>query len=367
MCPTSSQVVVLPLRALSFEDGFADFLQNRQNQQVSDATLATYELRFGMFRSWCEEQGIASITEVAVNPEILKSYFNHLRTRSKDWTITMKDKTQRKIPNDKKLSRWTVKSHFLSLHALFRYLVEWERIPADPTAKFHAREFRIPRSRMHEKFCPSVEQIQQVLALFNPAAPRQPYHGVGEEEWPFLRWRNHTLLLVMSSTALRAKEVLGITMDDLDLDSGVLRVLRKGQHRDDDPRIITFTPSVRQRLRLYATERAEWLRRLRLKKEGFEGSEHLFISGEGKAMSKTALRRLFDTIRKATAVPVTPHLLRHFAITEAWKVPNASPRDVQTFADHTDIRTTLGYSHYSLQEARAFAERADFATKLLRR
>lgn len=354
----NAKVTKLRPRKMALQEAFSDFIQDRLNRQVSEHTIETYEVRFGLFRRWCEEQGITSIADVTA--DVLKEYFDHLRTRRAEWVARFKDKTQKKITNDHKLARWTVKGYFIVLHALFQYLVKWERVSSDPMAKFDAREFRIPRTRMAEKFCPTVEQVQKVLDRFDPRLTPKPYRGVSEVKWPFLCWRNHTLLLVMASTALRAKEALEITMDDMDLDSGVLRVLRKGQHKDDDPRIITLTPSVRQRVRLFVTERAKWLTKLGL------SSDHLFITGEGRAMSKTALRRLFETIRKETGVPLTPHLLRHFAITEAWKVAGATPRDVQTFADHADIKTTVGYSHYSLKEARAFAERADFGSKLLR-
>lgn len=355
--PTKSTVVRLPQRALSLQEAFDDFLMDRRNQRVSDKTIETYTERFAMLAKWCEEQGITSITEV--DAQVMKAYFNHLRTRPKDWTITKKDGRQSKIPNDKKLSRQTVKSHFLSLHALFEYLTTWERIPRDPMSKFSGREFSVPKTKMNEKYCPTVEEMRRVMDLFAPGA--KPYHGVGEDEWPFLRERNLTLLLLKSATAIRSKEVLEITMDDMDLENKVMRVLRKGQKQDDDPRIIHFTPTVRQQVSRYVEARAAWLRMLGA------SSDHLFITGDGKPMSKTSLRRLFVTIRKLTGVPVTPHLTRHHAITEAWKVEGATPRDVQTFADHTQLSTTMGYSHMTQKEARQFVERGDFARKLLRR
>jgi integrase/recombinase XerD len=344
---------------LTFDAAFKDFLSDRQSKDASAATLANYRGRFGLFADWCREQGVESVEDVT--GAILKQYFLYLHNRPLKLVATMADGSRRHIPTKRTPKPWTVKSHFLSLAALFGYLAKWERIPADPTEAFEAgREFRIPRQRQYEKFCPSVEQMTRIVSLFNPDRPPDMYRKeeVGEKRARFLCVRNRTLLLFMAATAIRAHEVLSLTMADLDMDAGAVRVLRKGQKKDDDPRIITVTPSVRVALREYLMERDEVLSRA-------EG--RLFVTVEGEGMGRTALRRMFHTIRNQTGVPVTPHLLRHFAVTEAWKAPNANPREVQAFADHADLKTTLGYSHHTLAEARAFAERADLAGKLLKR
>lgn len=51
----NAKVTKLRPRKMALQEAFSDFIQDRLNRQVSEHTIETYEVRFGLFRRWCEE------------------------------------------------------------------------------------------------------------------------------------------------------------------------------------------------------------------------------------------------------------------------------------------------------------------------
>ena len=161
--------------------------------------------------------------------------------------------------------------------------------------------------------------------------------------------------------------MLNALVENVDLDSPkpVMRTWRKGHGKMlEEPRIVTLQPEQVRALRSYLSARSGLLESKRLPVD----SGPLFITDDGAAFSKTAVRRLFETVRRATGIEyLTPHSLRNFAASTLLKTPGVTPRQVQEMMGHSDIRTTLGYSHISLDEVRQAEAQAHLAGQLLRR
>jgi integrase/recombinase XerD len=354
------KVVALPKRKerLTLREAYRDFRQDRENDpEISQETISTYDQRLEPFLSFTEERGIEDLADVGADD--VKAYFTELRTRERAVAITKDGKIERRTTG-KRLRPWTLRSHFLSLSAFFNYHLKWRRIDEDPSAAFSVgKDFKVPKTRMYEKFSPSVRQVQAVLDLFN--RPDQP--GKAAE---FRCVRNRTIVFLMASKGLRRSDVLNALLGNVDLDSPkpTMRTWRKGQKKElEEPRIIALQPEHVRALHIYLKVRAELLESKRLPVD----SGPLFITDDGAVFSKTAMRRLFDTIRRAMGIPVTPHTLRHFAASTLLKTPGVTVRQVQEMMGHADIRTTLGYSHISLDEVRQAEALADLAGKLLKR
>jgi len=158
-----------------------------------------------------------------------------------------------------------------------------------------------------------------------------------------------TLWLLMVETGARTSELLGLTWQDVNLDTGTLRigrqvvrllrgtpVVKDGGKTASASRSIRLTPGTVAELRTY---RKAWLAR-KLSAPSWDG-DFLFCTGTGRPLSANNLRRLFDRIVTAAGVPaITPHAVRKTAITLAL-AKGASPKSVSARVGHADSRVTL--------------------------
>ena|SRR2546425_3071732 len=356
------KVVTLPKRKerLSLREAYQDFRKDHEDDpEISQETLSTYDQRLEPFIAFMAERGIEDIADVGAQD--VKAYFAELRTRERIVAVVKDGEVVERKSTGKRLRPWTLRSHFLSLSAFFNYQLKWRRIDEDPTATFSVgKDFKVPKTRMFEKFSPSVRQVQSVLDLFSK--PDQPGPTAA-----FRCVRNRTIVFLIASKGFRRSDVLNALAGNVDLDNPkpTMRTWRKGQNRQlDEPRIVSLQPEHVRVLRAYLQARAGLLESKRLPVD----AGPLFITDMGEAFTKTAMRRLFETIRNATGIrDLTPHSLRHFAASTLLKTPGVTPRQVQEMMGHSDIRTTLGYSHISIDEVREAEARADLAGQLLRR
>ena len=157
------------------------------------------------------------------------------------------------------------------------------------------------------------------------------------------------LWLLMVETGARTSELLGLTWQDVNLDTGTLRIgrqvirLLKGTPTVKDGgkskaagRTVRLTAGTVAELRAYRTT---WLER-KLAAPVWEGS-FLFCTRDGKPLSANNLRKVFDRIVTAAGVPaITPHAVRKTAITLAL-ANGASPKAVAGRVGHADSRVTL--------------------------
>ena len=147
--------------------------------------------------------------------------------------------------------------------------------------------------------------------------------------------RDHAILRLLYDLALRRGEVVSLDLCDLDLASGTLAIQGKGRTQKTTLRLPKPTKAA---LSTWASVRG--------KKPGA-----LFLNfdrakkGEGR-LSGTSLYRIVQKLGKAVGVKVTPHGLRHTAITEACKMAALKGIDLEEvldFSRHTDIKVLMVY------------------------
>jgi integrase/recombinase XerD len=204
------------------------------------------------------------------------------------------------------------------LRSFYRHLRRENLIDGDPTAALSS-----PR---RGKRLPEVLTRSEVQALL--AAPK------GSDP-PSLRDR--ALLEVMYACGLRASEVIGLEVMDVDLDEGLLRARGKGS---------------KERMVPLGRQAAQALRRYLARGRPFLDSRHrpeLFLNAKGGGLTRAGafliLRRLAAT---AGLEPerVHPHLLRHSFATHLLE-GGADLRSVQEMLGHADLATTELYTHVS--------------------
>ena len=123
--------------------------------------------------------------------------------------------------------------------------------------------------------------------------------AVDEEENVIIRKRDKAVLLVFMNTGMRRAALSSITLDDIDLENGVLTVVDKGNKRHQ----YFLNKDARNAI-------TEWLK-VRQKYDRFNCKDHLFLSEHGNALSDTTLMYMVNKYTKrALNVPLSPHKLR---------------------------------------------------------
>src|SRR6266851_6192110 len=155
-----------------------------------------------------------------------------------------------------------------------------------PISVHKARPIRIMRGRM------TILTPQETLALLKAA--RQ--HST----------RDWAMILLAYRHGLRASEVCGIKLADLDLKAGSISIRRlKGS-------LHTVQPIYQHRGQPLLDEAAAiraWLR-----KRIADGSDFLFTSQKGGKLGRTQFFRNFQTLDESTGLPIEkrhPHVLKH--------------------------------------------------------
>ena len=166
--------------------------------------------------------------------------------------------------------------------------------------------------------------------------------------------RDRAILETLYACGLRVSELVGLSLADLDLDSGVLRAFGKGSKE----RVVPVGRVARQALAAWlapagrgemAPER--WARR--------GDSEAVFLNGRGGRLSRQGawaiVRRYGD--RVGLGDRLTPHVLRHSCATHMLD-HGADIRVVQELLGHASISTTQVYTKVSTERLQRIYEAA---------
>ena len=158
--------------------------------------------------------------------------------------------------------------------------------------------------------------------------------------------RNLCIMRIMLDAGLRASEVTNLNVNDIDWESGWLKV-RQGKGKKD--RILWLNEDALNLLK----EWRDW--RLAIGDNGNEGnkgdSDRLFVTLDGKALSDRYLRAMVKRYASKAGIPknVHPHTLRHTFGTDLYK-STRNIRLVQKALGHADLSTTMIYTHIMDEE-----------------
>lgn len=145
--------------------------------------------------------------------------------------------------------------------------------------------------------------------------------------------RDRAMCLVMFYHAMRASELIGLTVDDLLLDDARINVRRIKNG------LTTVQPL--NKVTLKALRR--WLA-IRPDK----GFREVFISRQSEPYTRQGINRLFDYWGRRAAIPfrIHPHMLRHACGYALVNRPNGTRdlRAIQDWMGHRDIKHTAQYT-----------------------
>ena len=155
--------------------------------------------------------------------------------------------------------------------------------------------------------------------------------------------RDRAILTLLYATGIRAAELAGLAVHDLNFRLGVVRVLGKGSKE----RIVPVADAALAAAQTYlADARAAALRDASQKR--------LFLSRSGRPLAREDIYRIVRKYVRRAALRgnVTPHTLRHAFATQLL-AHGADLRCVQEMLGHADIATTQIYTHVDASRLKA--------------
>ena len=217
--------------------------------------------------------------------------------------------------SDQKFSAASQARKLAAVRMLCRYLVRERRRDDDPAALLSGPKFRrkLPQTL-------TAGEMDRLLA-----AP------TGGDAFSI---RDRAMLELFYSSGLRISELCGLTLQQVDLENGFVRVFGKGSKE----RVVPLGAQARDAVQAYIVSGRPRLVKPRT------GSE-LFLSERGKAISRKTLWVIVKKQARRAGIekPVKPHLLRHSFATHLLG-GGADLRAIQEMLGHASIGTPQIYT-----------------------
>lgn len=154
--------------------------------------------------------------------------------------------------------------------------------------------------------------------------------------------RNRCMVELLYATGMRISELLNLTLKDLNIKMGFIKVIGKGNKE----RMIPIGSYVGEILEQYINDyRAEF---------NIKNDSLLFFNKHGQRLSREEFYSILQTIVNSTSITkkVSPHTFRHTFATHLLE-NGADLRSIQELLGHSDISTTTIYTHISNQKIRS--------------
>ncbi|MBX3396366.1 MAG: tyrosine recombinase XerC [Phycisphaerae bacterium] len=218
---------------------------------------------------------------------------------------------------EREYSKATAARKLATLRSFYKFCLRRGFIQTNPVATIRTpkQEKRLP------KFL-DIEAIKKLLCT--------------PDDTTLLGARDRAMLETMYSTGVRVSELVALNANDLDRDSGHLRVRGKGRKE----RITPIGPTAIAAIGRYLAMRNSDPRNPTFNQEA------MFVNKHGQRLSTRSVRRKLDKYLTMAGLDpaISPHTLRHTFATHMLN-NGADLRSVQELLGHQSISTTQIYTH----------------------
>nr|CRH05535.1 Tyrosine recombinase xerD, site-specific tyrosine recombinase [Candidatus Magnetococcus massalia] len=260
---------------------------------LSQNTLSAYQRDLKGLMGFCESR---ATTLIALTREDMLAFISSLAERE--------------------LTPTTVARKLSAIRRLFRHMVDKGLRKDDPSQG-------VARPKPQRKLPDTITETEVEALLAAPDTSTE------------LGLRDLAMLELMYATGLRVSELVNLTLDGLDEESGFVRVVGKG----DKERIVPMGELAAERVIAYRHH----ARNVLLKGRRSHG---LFISNRCDVMTRHNFWHIVKRYAREAGIlkPLSPHGLRHAFATHLLN-HGADLRAVQMMLGHADISTTEIYTH----------------------
>jgi integrase/recombinase XerC/integrase/recombinase XerD len=268
---------------------------------------------------------LSELGTAGASPHTIRAYGNDLRELG-DWA-SARDRSPGKLRyrdlrgyaqalSERGLARATVARKLAAIRSLGEHLVRTGAATQNPAELLPSpkRDSRLPRVL-------GPDQAAKLLDRIPASGP--------------LEVRDRAMLELAYACGLRAAEIRGLRVDDVDFETESVRVHGKGNKE----RVVPIGEPAQKALRRY-------LDRARPALAGRAGAEPaMFVSKRGRPLHTSDIRRRLERwVREAgIAAGVSPHVLRHSFATHLLE-GGADLRSIQELLGHSSVSTTQVYT-----------------------
>ncbi len=203
-----------------------------------------------------------------------------------------------------------------ALRTYFRFLIGEGHLTSDPSASLET-------PKAWQKL-PEVLAVSEVEALLGAPNLDKP-----------LAWRDRAMLEVAYATGVRVSELIGLRLQDVMLDGGLVRVIGKGSKE----RLVPIGRRAVGAAAIYARE-------VRPQMDKGRTRSRFFLNARGQPLSRVGAWSIIKRCAERAELTkrVSPHTLRHTFATHLLE-GGADLRAVQEMLGHADLSTTQIYTH----------------------
>jgi len=222
-----------------------------------------------------------------------------------------------------------------TLRSFFKYLIRERVILSNP-----AKSVSAPKV---EKTLPTTLTVDEAFRLMeSPKTIPQKSSDLSRGNG----LRDRAILELLYSSGLRVSELVGLNLNQLDLDLGIVRVMGKGRKE----RIVPVGGKAIEASRAYLEDRGA-LNGLQPggRTSGLKGEDPIFVNSSGGRLTARTVGRLMKKHARHSGIfrKVSPHSLRHTFATHLLDA-GADIREIQEMLGHSSLSTTQRYTHVTL-------------------
>lgn len=211
----------------------------------------------------------------------------------------------------------SAKQELSAIRKFYAHLIKSGRATHNPTSGY--------RLKAEPRPLPKIADVDMMAQLLDQPMPQD---ATKARLWI----RDRAMFELMYSSGLRLSELVGLNIDDIDLSSGMARVLGKGNKM----RVVPIGKKAISAINIYLPHRELWQ----------EDTKALFISERyGTRLSTRAVQLRLNACATNAGIAqnLHPHLLRHCFASHMLS-SSGDLRAIQEMLGHADISTTQIYT-----------------------
>ena len=226
--------------------------------------------------------------------------------------------------NEKQYARRTIARKISGLRSFYKYLVRENILEYSPLTKVHS-------PKLEKKLPTFLDEVEVTELLKLPDT--KP-----------LGLRDQAVLEMLYATGCRVSELVGLTLESVDLGNRYVLLLGKGNKE----RVVPIGHTCCKALTSYYSARALLMQKYHAQ------HEYIFVNNRGGALTDRSVRRILDKYINQLAIHknVSPHTIRHSFATHLLD-HGADLRCVQELLGHANLSTTQIYTHVTSERIAA--------------
>ena len=220
------------------------------------------------------------------------------------------------------MSSKTIARNISSLKTFYKYMNITNKISYNPMDKIELP--KIPKS------LPNVLSLEEINLLLDIEI-KDNYSS-----------RNKAMLELMYGSGLRVSELVNLNINDVNLDSDLVRMIGKGNKE----RIVPIGDYTHESIQIYIEQYRDSMLKKRM-------CDKLFLNNHGLGMTRQGFFKIIQSLAKEKNIlkDFSPHTLRHSFASHLLD-NGADLRSIQEMLGHSNLSTTQIYTHVATEKLR---------------